>query len=112
MLVGIETHLINLQALSVILVIEVAEHKDALGRIFQREAVEVEQHHLTAQTGQRLLLTVVVGKTDLEHARLHNLALVNGLRLSGCNDAGIVHTLDSNIVQVLTTQSTRIERVP
>ena len=55
---------------------------------------------------------MVISKTDLEHARLYDFALVDGLRLSGCNYPSIVHTLDSNIVQVLTTQSTRIERIP
>ena len=51
-LVFIESYLINLEPLTVVFVVEVAQAQDTGSRLVHAEQVEVKQHHLAIELGQ------------------------------------------------------------
>ena len=79
MLVGVHAHLIDLQTLGVIFVVEFTHHHDALGACLVCEEMEIEQHHLALELRKRAHGALVVGKLNVDDARCRHLARVDGL---------------------------------
>ena len=96
-----------------ILVVILTQHQNALWRVFHSKQVEIQQHHLARHVCETAHLTMIVRQLHFDDSRLHDSGLVNALGLTlGFDDAGILQTLNGNVVQVLTTQGSRIKRVP
>ena len=94
MLVGINGNLIDFKALSMIFVIEVAQHHDALGAVFTGKDMEVEHNYLTGKVRQATQVALVVAQSNVDDAAHFHFAGVNlGLLLLCLKDARILHTL-------------------
>ena len=103
MLVWVKAHLIDLQSLSVVFVIEFAQQQDTGRRLVGSKNVEVQQYHLSVKIGQVTHLAFVVGQCNIYKTSLLHLAGINRTGLVGIRDADILHTLNGYIVQVLAT---------
>ena len=94
MLVGINGNLVDFKALSVIFVIEVAQHHDALGAVFTGKDMEVKHDYLTGKVGQATQVALVVAQSNVYDTAHFHFAGVNlGLLLLCLKDARILHTL-------------------
>ena len=112
-LVGIETDLIDLKALGVIFVIEVAQMHDALGAALGGEHVEVEHHHLTFELSESADIALAVRQSNLQHARgLYFAGVDLSLSLLGLYDTHILHALQGDVVEVGSTLRLRIVGIP
>ena len=74
--------------------------------------MEVEQYHLALQVCEMAQLTFIIGQRNIEHTSLCHLAGVNGLALLFFHDALVLHTLNGDIVQVLSAFGMGVVSVP
>ena len=112
MLIRVEAHLVDLQPLGVILVIQVTKPHDALRAVLRSIDMEVEKHDLTLEARELLHGTLAVGQRDVDDARCRHLVGRDTLRLLCLHDALIAHAGNGDVVEVLTTLRLRIISVP
>ena len=75
--------------------------------------MEVEHHYLAFERGEALLLSVVVGQCDGDHAEfLHLGGLCRHGPLVVFHDALVLHALERDVVQVMCALRVRVECVP
>ena len=82
-LVAVETHLIDLKALCMVFVVEVAEMHDTLGAALGGKHVEVEHHHLALELRESADVALSVRKGYLQHT--------SGLHFAGVDLSGWHH---------------------
>ena len=75
--------------------------------------MKVEQHHLTLQLGERTDITLVVNQFNIDDSRLRHLVGINlHSLLVGSHNTGGFHSLDCDVMQILSTHCSRIESIP